>query len=147
MAADTPNAAVSAPLSKASDIIEASWLRRLATLFALAGVAVAVGVLDVLSQGEVPSVQQAIASWDWVLDVVLIVVAVGIVIGTVRLISWGIHGMPPSHEGGRHARRQARFEFRSERDPAFDMARERYARGEISRAQLEEILRGLGPGA
>jgi hypothetical protein len=141
------NASDSNPSHKAPDTVEPSWSKRLATLFALTGLAVVVGVLAVLSQGEVPSVQQVVASWDWVLEVVLVIVGVGIAIGTVRLVSRGIHGEPPSHEEERHAHRRAHSEYRAERDPAFDMARARYARGEISLTQLEEILRGLGPGA
>ena len=116
----------------------------LAALLGLVGVAIVVGVVDLLLQDQSPSWGAALASWSWVVDVVLVSVAVAIAVTVIRFVFRGI-GVPS------HSRRHDHGRYRSDsrgpltdRDPAVEIARERYGRGEISQDQLDQTLRQLG---
>jgi uncharacterized membrane protein len=118
--------------------------RGLAALLALICIAVVIGVVDLLLQGQVPSLSAAISAWSWVFNVVLILLVIVIVVWIVRLVYMGV-GVEP--HAGLHERRLRRREYSgrvSDRDPAIEIARERFARGEITQEQYEQTLRNLG---
>jgi len=112
-------------------------------LLALVGIAVVIGAVDLLLQGQTPSVAAAVASWDWVVGVVLVILAIVIIFGVIRVVFRGV-GVNPEHSRERRARRLARHEEHPYQDPAVGIARARYARGEINEDQLEQTLRHLG---
>lgn len=112
----------------------------LGVLAALVGIAVLVGVVDLLAQGENPSVAAAMASWNWVVNVVLVILAIVIILLVIRIVFRGL-GMTPREP---RERRHRRYDAAAARDPAVDIARSRFARGEISQDQLDQTLRQLG---
>jgi len=114
-----------------------------ATLLALVGIAVVIGAVDLLLQGQIPSVAAAVASWDWVVGVVLVILAIVIVFGMIRVVFRGV-GVPAEHSRKRRPRRLGFADEHQDRDPAVDIARARYARGEINQDQLDQTLRQLG---
>jgi len=118
-----------------------------ARLLALIGMAAVVGTLYLLLQGESPSWAAAFASWSWALDVLLVVLAIAVILTIVRLVFRGIGARPRDRDHGRRARRNGRADVIPYRDPAVDIARTRYARGEITEDQLDRALGQLRKGA
>jgi len=126
------------------------WLYAgLAALFVLVGLSVVVSVLSSIWHGQVPSWSLSSAPWNWILGLIGIVIAVWIVVWMFRLLLWGVAGVP-YHDGHwrhyyRHYHRYGPFGP----DPAAEIARERFARGEITQDQLDQILgqlsKGYGP--
>jgi len=112
-------------------------------LLALVGIAVVIGAVDLLLQGQTPSVAAAVASWDWVVGVVLVILAIVIIFSAIRVVFRGV-GVNIERSRGRRARRLGHFDEHQHRDPAIYIARARYARGEISQDQLDQTLRQLG---
>jgi uncharacterized membrane protein len=116
----------------------------LAGLLALIAIAIVVGLVYLFMSGQSVSLSAALASVAWVFDVVLVILAIVIIIWVVRLVASGFGGVPHSE---RYARRREHHRY-SERsapsDPAVEIARERFARGEISQEQLDQTLRQLG---
>jgi len=114
-----------------------------AALLALVGIAVVIGAVDLLLQGQTPSLAAAVASWGWVVGVVLVILAIAIVFGVIRVVFRGV-GVHPEHSRERRSRRLGLYDEHQYRDPAIEIARSRYARGEISQDQLDQTLRQLG---
>jgi len=112
-------------------------------LLALVGIAVVIGAVDLLLQGQTPSVAAAVASWGWVVGVVLVILAIVIIFGVIRVVFRGV-GVNTEHSRERRARRRGLYDEHQYRDPAVDIARARYARGEINQDQLDQTLRQLG---
>lgn len=109
-------------------------------------------------------------SWLWML--MMMIFGLLVVIGIVLLIVWAIRqgehhdgGYRQQGPGGQHYGRQQHQQWQpappgaivpggpgggqgmhgaQPRDPAVDAARERYARGEITKEQLDEVMRNLG---
>lgn len=71
-----------------------------------------------------------------------------VIVGIVLLIVWAARSGEHQHmhAGGPYYRlpQQPPGGGYPQRDPAVDVARERYARGEITKEQLDEIMRTLG---
>jgi len=108
----------------------------------LIGIALATAVLVPLAQGQSVSWSNLVSSYDWL-------VAVFIIILVIALTLYATHQTLGYPEGRRERRRRRRgFDERTGSAPGPDSAvttaRERYARGEISSAQLGLILRELG---
>jgi len=114
-----------------------------AALLALVGIAVVIGAVALLLQGQAPSVAAAVASWDWVVGVVLVILAIVIVFGVIRVVLQGVGGRT-ERSRERRSRRLGLSDEHRHRDPAIEIARARYARGEISQDQLDQTLRQLG---
>ena len=116
----------------------------LAALLALIGVAIVIGVMDLLFQGQLPSWGAALASWSWTLNVVLVILAIVIIVRVLRLVfrGVGVDHRERAHE--RRARRHGYNDGTQYRDPAMDIVRARYARGEITQDQMDQTLRQLG---
>jgi len=121
-----------------------SAISSLAAVLALVGIAVAIGSVDLLLQGQTPSWAAALASWDWVVNVILVILALVIVFMVVRTVFRGVGVRPHEYARERHARRRGHAVGTQSRDPAVEIARTRYARGEIGPEQLNETLRQLG---
>lgn len=123
------------------------WYRELAALLATLGVVIVIGVVDLLVQGQKPTYRAALASWIWVFDLILTILAIVIVISVVRLIFRGVRGTSHREYRERRHRRRGLERAISDRDPAVELARERFARGEISREQLDQMMIHLGKGS
>ena len=113
-------------------------------LIALVGIAVVIGVVDLLLQGQIPSVAAAMASWNWIVNVILVILAIVIVLMVVRMVFRGLGMTPHERSRERRARRHEDPDDPRNQDPAVDIARARYARGEITQDQLDQTLRELG---
>ena len=113
-------------------------------LLALVGIAAVIGVVDLLLQGQTPSVAAALASWGWVVNVILVILAIVIIVMVLRLVfrGVGVDHRERAHE--RRARRHGYNDGTQYRDPATDIVRARYARGEITQDQMDQTLRQLG---
>jgi uncharacterized membrane protein len=116
----------------------------LAALTALVCIAVVIGIVDLLAQGQNPSVAAAMASWIWVVNVLLVILAIVIIFMVIRMVFRGVGMTPHEYSRERRAQRHAYYEAFQNRDPAVDIARARYARGEITQDQLDQTLRQLG---
>jgi len=79
----------------------------------------------VVPKGEVSKMMDDVSGWTWVWMSVMMAVFWG------GLILFGVWALRSFTDRGR---------------PPLEIARERYARGEISREQFEEIQHGLPPG-
>ena len=116
----------------------------LEALLALAGIAGVVGVIDLFVQGQVPTVAAALASWDWVVNVILVILAIAIVILVIRTVFRGLGVAPHELPRERRARRYGSPDGTQSRDPAVEIARARFARGEVNPEQLDQMLSQLG---
>jgi uncharacterized membrane protein len=119
----------------------------LAGLLALVAIAIVVGLVYLFMSGQSVSFSAALASVAWVFDVVLVILAIVIIIWVVRLVALGVGGFPHSERYERRHARRLYSERSAPADPAVEIARERFARGEISQEQLDQTLRHLGKGA
>jgi putative membrane protein len=66
------------------------------------------------------------------------------VAGVVMVILWAVRGGRPHHPGMLHDMPGVRPPMPGDLDPALKIARERFAKGEISAEQLETIKKTLG---
>jgi uncharacterized membrane protein len=108
----------------------------------LIGVAAATAVLVPLAQGQSPSWSTLLGSYDWLVAAVIIV----LVIALLLYVSHQALGYPEDRRE-RRRRRHGRYQETAETtgpDPAVAIARARYARGEISSEQLNQLLNQLG---
>ncbi len=121
-----------------------NWiLASVAVLLALVGAAVVLAVVVPIAQGHLPSWAVENAPWNGLIRLIGVVLAVWIVVWLIRLVVWGTIGGPYYRRyGGRYYARYGRSPWGP--DPAVTVARERYARGEITREQLDQILSDLG---
>ena len=116
----------------------------LAGLFALIAIAIVVGLVYLFMSGQSVSFSAALASVAWVFDVVLVILSIVIIIWVVRLVASGVGGFPHSERYLRRHERRRYAERPPSSDPAVEIARERFARGEISQEQFDQTLRQLG---
>jgi uncharacterized membrane protein len=100
-------------------------------------------VVDLLLSGQTVAVSAALAAWGWVFDVVLVILAVVTGIWVVRPVVSGVGGVPHSE---RHHERRRYSDGSAPPDRAVEIARERFARGEMSQEQFDQTLRQLGKG-
>jgi uncharacterized membrane protein len=108
----------------------------------LIGVAAATAVLVPLAQGQSLSWANLVSSYDWLVAAIIVI----LVIALLLYVSHRTLGFPDERrERRRH--RHSRYEERApstEPDPAVAIARARYARGEISSEQLNQLISQLG---
>jgi uncharacterized membrane protein len=130
-------------LPETADTPRRSLYSSLAGLLALIAIAVVVGLVYLFMSGQSFSFSAALASVAWVFDVVLVILAIVIIIWVVRLVG----GVPHSERFERRHERRRYAERSAPSDPAVEIARERFARGEISQEQFDQTLRQLGKGA
>ena len=124
------------------------WLfAGLAAFFVLIGVAIVLDVAVSLYRGQLPSWALGSDPWDWILGVIGLLIAIWIVVWVMRMIFWGIWGGAYDSHRWRHYyhRYYGRGPFDS--DPAVEIARERFARGEITQEQFDQIMRQLSRGS
>jgi len=134
------------PTTPDADSNRPSTRSAVVALFALVGIAVVIGVVDLLVQGQTPSVAAAMASWGWVVNVILVILAIVIIFMVLRLVFRGVGVSPHDHARERRVRRHGYSDGTPYRDPAVDIARARFARGEITQDQLDQTLRQLSKG-
>ena len=118
------------------------WLHAgLAVLLVLIGVAVVIAVAVPVLRGQVPSWQIGAEPWNWLIGLVGVVIAITIALAIVRVIILAAAG-PYDWPAYRYHRRYWR-QYGPVPDPALTVARERYARGEITREQYGQIVQDL----
>ena len=120
------------------------WLLAgVSALLVLVGVAVVISVAIPLFRGATPSWEITSPPWSWVVGLIGLLIAIWMIAWVIRIFAWGLWG-PAYGWGNRH-----RFYHHYYRDwamgydPAVVTARERYARGEITREQFDQIVRDL----
>jgi len=124
------------------------WLfAGLTALFVLIGISVVIAVAVPVLRGQAPSWSTDVAPWNWIVGVIGLIIAVWIVVWIVRIFAWGVWGPSYSPHYWRHYYRHYYRGGPFGTDPAVEIARERYARGEISQEQLDQILGQLGKGS
>ena len=108
----------------------------------LLGVALATAILVPLAQGQSPSWSTLVNSYDWLVAAIIVVLVIAILLyATHRVLG------SPEDRRARRRRRHGRYEEETATpgpDPAVAIARARYARGEISSEQLNQLLSQLG---
>lgn len=119
----------------------------LVSIVVLIAIAVIIGVGFSLAQGQFPSWSGALAAWSWVVTVILVILAVVIVIGVVRLVVMGVRGEPYSRHHERRFDRRREADESAQGPSAVEIARQRFARGEISEDQYDQILQKLAKGS
>lgn len=114
------------------------WLfAGLAIMFALIGAGILLSVLTAPHPaGWGPWMMNWGTGWDWLFGLIMLILVIWIVVWVVRLAVWGATGGFAAPRYYRHYRRWGG-------DPAYESARVRYARGEISREQYDQILNDL----
>lgn len=116
----------------------------LSALFVLILLSVVLGVLVPVLQGSVPVWSVTPYPWGWVAGLVIVLIAIAILMAVIRIVMWGvwggIYGRPYLRRTFRHSYRWGPYYGL---DPAVEIARERFARGEITRDQFDEILHRL----
>lgn len=122
------------------------WLSgALAALLILVGVAVLISIVVPLARGENPNWGVDFAPGTWVWQLIGLVVGLWILVWVVRLLVIGFAG--PGYWSAYYGPRWYRHYYRHGgfgEDPALAIARDRYARGEITREQFDQISRDLG---
>ncbi|HYK93578.1 MAG TPA: hypothetical protein VEY07_06010, partial [Thermoplasmata archaeon] len=93
------------------------------------------GWLPVWSSGQVPA--------DWIVAAIVLAISIVVVTSVVRFALWGLWGSPYPYRHWRHYYRHQMAPFPYGYDPAMGIARERFARGEITQDQYESIVRQL----
>jgi len=118
--------------------------REAAAILALLAIVVVIGIVDLLLQGQALSISSAIAAWNWVFTVAIVLLVVVIAIWTVRLV---FRGLGVSRADRSHGRRRFRYDEQAaedHQDPAVGILRTRLARGEITAEEYDQTLRKLG---
>jgi len=109
----------------------------LAVMFVLIGVGVLLSIVASAPSFTLHAPWSSWASvWGWVIGAFVFAIFVLIAVSIARFVLWGIGG-------GYIPRRYYRHYGRWGYDPAMDVARERFARGEISREQFDQIATEL----
>ncbi len=126
------------------------WLRvAVAILVALLFVTVLLAVAVPLFGGSVPAWTAGDLTGRWVLAFIGLLFVVWVAFWILRLLLFGLWGPSYYRPFWRGYYRYHRHAGRWGYDPAAEVARERFARGEISSEQLDQILRelrrGFGP--
>jgi uncharacterized membrane protein len=115
-------------------------------LFVLIGVSIVLNVVVALWRNQLPTWSVSTSPWNWVLGLIGILIAVWIVVWIVRMFFWAMWGAPYHGPGWRHYYRHYYGRGPFEPDSAVEIARERFARGEITQEQFDQIMRQLGRG-
>lgn len=118
------------------------WLGvALASLFVFIAVAVVVSVLvSATWHGYAMPYMGASPSWGPILAGLMVGIVLLVAFTLVGGVLWGLGSGGVSR---RFSRRMSRWGY----DPALEMARERFARGEISQAQFDQLATALFPDA
>ena len=123
------------------------WLSAgLTALFVLIGLAIVIAVMAPMMRGAMPMWAINWSPGDWLLQLLVLGVVIWIAVWIFRLIFWSATGMPygPHRYYSHRAYRDYYRPWPMGLDPAVAVARERFARGEITREQLDQIVRDLG---
>lgn len=116
----------------------------LSVLFVLILLSVALAILIPVLQGSSTLWSLGAYPWGWVAGVIVVLIALAIIMAIIRIVLWGVwggvYGRPYLRHHYRHPYRWGPY---SGLDPAVEIARERFARGEMTREQFDEILRRL----
>jgi uncharacterized membrane protein len=145
--------ASSPPLTTPSSNLEFGYETRrhivagLTVIFSLIVLAIVVGVVASILSWQWPTGPVLWSSWSWLPTLIIVLLTLFIAVWVLRVIFWGLGMAPYRRYYARHGSRYgyARRPFGG--DSAVLIARERFARGEISKEQLDQIVRQLGEGS
>jgi uncharacterized membrane protein len=120
----------------------------LTVVIVVTGVALVIGLMSLMFTGfSWHGPMMGPAPWDALTGFVVLVIVLIVVLGIVRGLVWTTLWGPRPGWYYRHAYRHGFVPGGPlDPDPAVRIARERLARGEISSAQSEQLLRDLGHG-
>jgi uncharacterized membrane protein len=118
------------------------FYRGLTFILVLVALAVVISVVFPLLNGHLPNWSTIVSSWIWVPEVLIIIAVIGVIVWMSRTL----RGEPEAQNQRLHSRRYYRrreMEGPSTPDSAVEIARKRFARGEITEDQLDQILAHL----
>lgn len=116
----------------------------LAALFVFLGLGIFLAIVIPVLQGNAPAFNFSVVPWTWIWQLVIAIVTIWAIIWVVRMVIWGVAG---PYESRRYRRAWRHYrDWGLGYDPALGTARERYARGEITREQFEQLERDLARG-
>jgi uncharacterized membrane protein len=112
-------------------------------ILVLVALAVLISVVFPLLNGQVPNWSTVVSSWIWVPEVLIIIAVIGVIVWMSRTLRGGPEA-PDSYWHTRRYYRRHEMPSSSAPDSAVEIARQRFARGEITEDQLDRILGHLG---
>jgi uncharacterized membrane protein len=112
-------------------------------ILVLVALAVVISVVFPLLNGQVPNWSTVVSSWIWVPEVLIIIAVIGVIVWMSRTLRGGPEA-PDSYWHARRYYRRHEMQSSSSPDSAVEIARQRFARGEITEDQLDRILGHLG---
>ncbi len=118
----------------------------LTVIFSLIVLAIVVGVVAAILSWQWPTGPVLWSSWSWLPTLIIVLLTLFIAVWVLRVIFWGLGMAPYRRFYARHGYRYGYAGGPFGGDSAVLIARERFARGEISKEQLDQILRQLGEG-
>jgi uncharacterized membrane protein len=134
----TPSIVAAGSSDKTAVEYRQRFYRGLTFIVVLIALAVVISVVFPLLSGHVPNWSTVVSSWIWVPEVLIIIAVVGVIVWMSRTLRG-----PEASDQYRHTRRYYRhheMEGPPPSDSAVEIARQRFARGEITENQLDQIL-------
>jgi uncharacterized membrane protein len=134
-----PSIAAAASKVQAGPDYRQRFYRGLTFILVLIALAVVISVVFPLLSGHVPNWSTVVSSWIWVPEVLIIIAVIAVIVWMSRTLRGG----PEASDQYWHSRRYYRrheMEGPPRSDPAVEIARQRFARGEITEDQLDQIL-------
>jgi uncharacterized membrane protein len=109
----------------------------------LVALAAVISIVFPLLSGQTPNWSTLVSSWVWVPEVLIIIAVIGVIVWMSQTLRGDLD---TSHQGfhSRHYYRRHGMEGPASADSAIEIARKRFARGEITQDQFSQILRQLG---
>jgi len=133
-----PSIAAAASNVKAGTENRQRFYRGLTFILVLIALAVVISVVFPLLSGHVPNWSTIVSSWIWVPEVLIVIAVVGVIVWMSRTFRG-----PEASDQYWHSRRYYRRHETggpTPSDSAVEIARQRFARGEITEYQLDQIL-------
>jgi len=134
-----PSIAVTASNVKAGIEYRRRFYRGLTFILVLVALAVVISVVFPLLSGHVPNWSTVVSSWIWVPEVLIVIAVIGVIVWMSRTLRGGSE-TPNQYWHSRRYYRRHEMEGSSGPDSAVEIARQRFARGEITEDQLDQIL-------
>jgi uncharacterized membrane protein len=138
-----PSMAAAAPDVVAGIEYRQRFYRGLTFIVALIALAVVISVVFPLLNGQMPNWSTVVSSWIWVPEVLIIIAVIGVIVWMSRTLRGGPEATEQYRRSRRYYRRHG-MEGPPPSDSAVEIARQRFARGEITEDQLDKILGHLG---
>jgi uncharacterized membrane protein len=128
---------------KAGQEYRQRFYRGITFILVLIALAVVISVVFPLLNGHMPNWSTVVSSWIWVPEVLIIIAVIGVIVWMSRSLRGGTEA-PDQYWHSRRYYRRHEMRSSSSPDSAVEIARQRFARGEITEDQLDRILAHLG---